>query len=280
MSYLKKRNMNAPRTERSNPLNVAVERRDKSVIDMVSDAIRHREVLLAYQPVMQAREPFGTAFHEGLIRVLDDTGRIIPARDFIGEVVETELGHRLDCIALDIGLHSLQRHPGLRLSVNMSARSIGYRDWTGTLERHLKRDAALGDRLMLEIEAESAMQSPELVIDFMDRLQPKGIAFALDNFGRGAMVMRHMRDFFFDAVKIDGRFVHDVAKSPDNAAVVRSLVAIAREFEMLIVANNVAKLQDAEFLAKNGVDCLQGNLFGASSVNPSWLSQGPEAKRA
>ena len=133
---------------------------------------------------------------------------------------------------------------------------------------------------MLEIDADSAMQMPELVVDFMDRQQPKGIAFALDNFGRGATNIRNLCDFFFDAVKIDGQFVRNVADDADNAAAVRSLVAIAREFEMLIIANNVERLEDAEFLAQNSVDCLQGRLFGAPTINPPWSDKQDERKRA
>jgi EAL domain-containing protein (putative c-di-GMP-specific phosphodiesterase class I) len=60
-------------------------------------------------------------FYEGLIRVLDDTGRIIPARDFMGNVEERDLGRRIDCAALVTGLRTLKSNPGLRLAINMSA---------------------------------------------------------------------------------------------------------------------------------------------------------------
>ncbi|MEX0281626.1 MAG: EAL domain-containing protein [Arenibacterium sp.] len=279
--------MNAPRKNkqhkgnaRSNPLHEAVEGRDAPVMSIVADAIKHREVVLAYQPIMQAKAPFDTAFYEGFVRVLDATGRIIPARQFMAEVEATELGRQLDCIALEQGLRVLQRNLSQRLSINMSARSIGYAEWSRVLDRFLRKDAALGERLMLEIDSDSAMHMPELVVDFMDRLQPMGIAFALDNFGRGATIMRHFRDFFFDAVKIDGQFVQNAAVDHDNAATIRSLVAIAREFEMLVIANNVERLEDAEFLAQNGVDCLQGQLFGAASVTPPWLETKTTRKSA
>lgn len=287
MNYLKKRDMNGPGkhkqrkgTPRSNPLNVAIESRDRPILDVVAQAIKHREVVLAYQPIMQARDPFGTAFHEGFLRLLDDTGRIIPAKEFFDQVEATDLGRQLDCIALEHGLRVLQRNPTQRLSINMSARSIGYSEFNRILARYLKQDAAIGERLMLEIDSESAMKMPELMIDFMDRMQPKGIAFALDNFGRGAMILRHMQDFFFDAVKIEGQFVRNAADNPENAAVIKSLIAIARQFEMLVIANNVERIEDAEFLARNGVDCLQGQLFGAASIHPPWSETKSARKRA
>jgi EAL domain-containing protein (putative c-di-GMP-specific phosphodiesterase class I) len=252
------------------PLNAAITGRDGQVMDMVAAAIRHNNCLLAFQPVMQARAPHATAFYEGLIRVLDDTGRVIPARDFMPVVENDELGRELDCNALEIGLRTLARNPAVRLSINMSARSIGYQRWQRILDRCLGRDATLGERLILEISEPSAMTVPELVADFMDRMQGRGIAFALDDFGTGPTVVRHFRNFFFDAAKIDGQFVRGIDRNSDNQALVRALIAIAREFDMLTVAESVETVAEARFLATVGIDCLQGYLFGPPSVSPPW----------
>jgi len=271
---LQRRKMRADMPEGSeNPLNAAVVARDRSTLDMVADAVHHGQTLLAYQPIMQARPPHQVAFYEGLIRVPDATGRMIPARDFMPLVENTELGRALDCASLETGLRALVRSPSLRLSINMSARSIGYTRWVSILDRFLKKDKTLGERLILEISEVSAMSMPELVVDFMDRMQDRSVAFALDDFGAGETAIRHFREFFFDAVKIDGQFVRGIHTNPDNQAVTRALVAVARQFDMLIVAASVETVQDAEFLASLGVDCLQGYLFGAPSVRPPWLTQ-------
>ncbi|MFW8595611.1 EAL domain-containing protein [Cribrihabitans neustonicus] len=254
-----------------NPLSAAVTTRDRSTLDMVEEAVRHGQTVLAYQPVMQAMPPHGTAFYEGYIRVLDATGRVIPARDFFHLVEDKELGRELDCLALKHGLQALERFPDIRLSVNMSARSIGYQPWTRVLERILKRDSTLGERLVLEISESSAMAAPELVTDFMGRMQQHGIAFALDNFGAGTTAIGHFRQLFFDAVKIDGQFIRGVHANHDNQAVVRALVSIAKQFDMLTVAESVERPDEAEFLVSIGVDCLQGFLYGAPSVTPPWV---------
>ncbi|WP_146345877.1 EAL domain-containing protein [Phaeobacter marinintestinus] len=262
------------------PLNVAVANRDRSILTMVKEAVKHRECLLAFQPVMQARPPQGTAFYEALIRVLDATGRVIPARDFMPLVETSELGREIDCAALEMGLRTLGRNPGLRLSINMSARSIGYRRWMRVLDRFLSKDKTLGERLILEISEQSVMTVPELAIDFMDRLQDRGIAFALDDFGAGSMTFRYFRDFFFDAAKIDGQFVRGVQSNYDQQCMVRALVGMAREFDMFTVAESVESEKDAEFLISIGVDCLQGYLFGAPSVHPPWKQQNKDTARA
>lgn len=256
-----------------NPLNAAVVGRDRSTLGMVEDAINHNQTMLAYQPVMQAMPPQETAFYEGYIRVLDATGRVIPAREFMPIVEDQELGRVLDCLALEHGFKALSKNPDIRLSINMSARSIGYGRWMRVVDRFMKKDATLGERLVLEMSEASAMAAPELVVDFMGRMQEHGIAFALDNFGAGTSIIKYFRDFFFDAVKIDGQFIRGVHANHDNQSVTRALVSVAKQFDMLVVAESVESAEDAEFLMSIGVDCLQGFLFGAPSVSPPWIEK-------
>ena len=263
-----------------NPLSAAIVARDRNVVDMVAEAVKHDQTLLAYQPIVQSQATDTIAFYEGYIRVMDATGRIIPAREFMGVIEERELGRKLDCLALEQGLRVLQRNPNVRLSINMSARSIGYSQWNKVLERFLERDQFLGERLVLEISESSAMAAPELVIDFMDQMQQHGIAFALDNFGAGTTAIGHFRDFFFDAVKIDGQFVRGVHNNHDNQAVIKALIAIAKQFDMFIVAESVERQEDAEFLIAAGADCLQGFLYGAPSITPPWHGEGESRARA
>lgn len=280
MHYLRKRKMADMPEGGDSPLNAAVVQRDGTTLEMVTEAVQHNQTMLAYQPVMQARPPHEVAFYEGLIRVLDPTGRVIPAREFMHLVENTELGRELDCEALEKGLRTLAQNPTLRLSINMSARSIGYKRWMHVLDRHLKRDPMVGERLVLEISESSAMTMPELVSDFMDQLQDRSIGFALDDFGAGHTAIRYFNDFFFDAVKIDGQFVRKIHATPDNQAVARALIATARQFDMLTIAESVETVADAEFLVSIGVDCLQGYLFGAPTVRPPWIIEKTKRARA
>lgn len=255
------------------PLNFAVMQRDLETLTMVQEAIMHRQTLLAFQPVMLGAHPDKIGFHEGLIRVLDPTGRVIPASDFMRLIEDNETGREMDVLALRHGLRALKANPGLRLSINMSARSIGYKPWTSTLNHYLNETPTLGERLILEISEGSAMLVPELVVDFMNRLQPRGICFALDNFGAGRTALKYFKDFDFDILKIDGQFIRNIAQSPDNRALTRALVGIARHFDMLTVAESVETQADTEVLIQMGVDCLQGYYFAAPTTRPAWLHQ-------
>jgi len=262
-----------------NPLDFAVRARDQNTMKMVKDALRRKQVLLAYQPVVRADGHHRPAFYEGLIRVLDETGRIIPARDFINVIETDEMGRIIDCLALELGLATLAEEPGLRLSINMSARSIGYKRWMDTLLHGLKIDATAGERLILEITESSAMMVPELVTSFMAELQQMGISFALDDFGAGYTAFRFLKDFYFDIVKIDGQFIRNIHSEPDNQVLTKALISIAEQFEMFTVAECVETAEDVKFLESIGIDCLQGYYFGAPTTMPPWRIPAEE-KRA
>jgi EAL domain-containing protein (putative c-di-GMP-specific phosphodiesterase class I) len=238
---------------------------------MVEQALAARRVRLAFQPVVSARDPARVLFHEGFARILDDTGRAIPARDFMDAVETTELGRRIDAAVLDLGLGALRAHPDLRLSVNMSARSIGFQPFTRALSRALAADLSLGPRLVLEVSEVSAMLMPDLLLAFMDDTRLSGVTFALDDFGSAFTSFRHLRDFCFDMVKVDGAFVRSIDRNPDNQAVVRALIAVARAFEMAVVAEAVETPAEAAMLTQIGVSAMQGMRFGMPTVEPDWM---------
>jgi len=224
--------------------------------------------------VVAAADPARIGYYEGLIRVLDESGRAIPAREFIDAVETTETGRLIDCAALEMGLATLRAQPWMRLAVNMSARSVGYPRWLRILRRALAASPGLGHRLILEITESSAMLVPELVTAFMTDLQTEGVAFALDDFGAGYTSFRHFRDFDFDILKIDGQFIRGIARQPDNQALTRAMVGIGDHFDMLTVAESVETPEDAAFLQSIGVGCMQGYLFGAPTVRPVWATEG------
>lgn len=259
------------------PLSAALAERGRETLAMVRRAIDRADVLLAFQPVIQTVRPDRPAFYEGLVRVLDEQGRLIPARDFIDAVETSETGRKLDCLALEMGLIALSSDPTLRLSVNMSARSIAYPHWMQTLQRGLAADPTAAERLILEITESSAMVMPDIVSVFMKDLQALGISFALDDFGSGFTSFRYLRDFCFDILKIDGQFIRGIDENPDNQVLTQALLSIARHFDMFCVAESVETARDAEFLASLGMDCMQGYYFGAPTVTPPW--QIPEMRR-
>lgn len=244
------------------PFQAAIASRDADVLTLVREALAANRTRMAYQPVVLAADQRGVAFYEGLVRLLDDTGRVIPAAQFMPFIEETDLGREVDCVALLHALALLKERADLRVSINVSARSIADVKWRRVLQVGLQEKGHLGDRLIFEISETSAMQLHEVVIRFMAEIQPQGVAFALDGFGAGMTAFRHMKHFLFDLVKIDKSFVRDIATDPDNQILAEALLMVAHQFEMFAVADGVESAEDAQFLTRMGADCLQGYHFG------------------
>lgn len=256
----------AEELELTDPLFYAMASRDADITKLVRDALSAGRAQLAFHQVVTADAQNLTAFHEGLIRLADEEGRIIPAAHFMPMVEETELGRQIDCATLELALHQLRQNPELRLSVNLSARSIGDGEWRRILDRGLLDRSNMGDRLIFEISETSAMMLHENVIRFMSEMQPKGVGFALDGFGAGLTAFRHLKSFFFDLAKIDKSFVRGIDRDPDNQVLTEALITVAHQFEMFAVADGVETEAEAAFLRKLGVDCLQGYHFGVPSL--------------
>ena len=252
------------------PLSAAISARDQGVMAMVRNALERNDLALAYQPVVQGCAEGSVAFYEGLIRVMDDTGRIIPAGDFMGAVEDKELGRLIDCASLTLGLKTLAQQPQIRLSINMSARSIGYPRWMQILRRVTRKAPQVAERLILEITESSAMQMPELVGVFMEDFAEMGITFALDDFGAGYTAFRHLKEFYFDIIKIDGQFITGVAEDSNNQVLCQALMSVAEHFDMFTVAERVETAADADWLVANGIGALQGYRYGAPSLRPPW----------
>lgn len=264
----------APRS----PLDYAIQERDAGILSEVESALENKRVLLAYQPVMSSTRPGQAVFWEGLARLRDAQGRILPAAEFMNAVEAHEIGRSIDCAALELGLAELRAYPALRLSINLSARSIGYPRWMQILERGLAIDPTVGERLILEITESSTLACAPQVLRFMATVHAKGISFALDDFGAGYTSLKQLRDFTFDILKIDGSYVRGIEKDAEGQILMEAIVGIARKFDMLCVAEKVENEAEAKYLAKIGVDCLQGYHFAAPTLHPHWRNE-PMAKR-
>ena len=123
---------------------------------------------------------------------------------------------------------------------------IGDGAWRRVLEAGLAGVGDPGPRLILEISEASAMLLPEVVMRFMAEMQPRGVSFALDDFGAGLVAFRHLKDFLFDCVKVDRMWVAGLDAHPDNQVLCEALITVAHQFEMFAVAEGVETEGEAE----------------------------------
>jgi EAL domain-containing protein (putative c-di-GMP-specific phosphodiesterase class I) len=240
----------------------------------VAQALTQGRLGFHFQPVVRVDAPHLPAFFEMLARIRIPNGQVLPAGAFMPAVEDGDIGRAIDRLALAQALRRLAEAPGLRLSVNVSPRSMGDEDWLGIFGAAHRGGSGVCGRLILEVTEDDALRDAAQTLEFMDHVRRMGPAFALDDFGAGATGFRHFRDFRFDMVKIDGGFVNGVHASPDAQVLVRCLATLAQHFEMLTVAERVETQADADWLRTAGIDCLQGYLVG----RPSPVAELPQAE--
>lgn len=254
----------------TSPLGYVEECQYRASPEVVEKAVATGACELAYQPIMLATDPGTASYYEGLIRIFDPKNRIIPARDFIHMVEDTETGRQIDLLALTKTIRTLEKTPGLHLSVNASARSIGYAPWTDKLSKAVRKSPDLARRMTIEISEKSVMLLPEIAARFISDMQPTGLRFSLDNFGVGFTSIQHLRDIPFETLKLDGRYIRGVADSSKNQGVVQGVISLAHHLGMNVIAEMVECKADMHWLQRAGIAGLQGYLFGIPTLHPKW----------
>ncbi len=232
----------------------------------VARAVEEDRIALNFQPVVRARETRFSMFYEGLIRIFDQEGNLRIAGDFIDVIEGTEVGNFVDQCALELALHRLQADPAIRLSVNMSPRTMWDEDWMYLLDSAGRRDPHVTERLIVEFTESSVLGSKDQALDFMKYCRRYGVCFACDDFGAGHTALGHLRDFNFDMLKIDGSICQDLGENEDNQIIFKSILAIAKHFDMTTVAEYIDNEAAATKCKEFGVDGLQGFLYGKGEL--------------
>lgn len=228
---------------------------------------------LACQPVMRADVPGQVAFHECLARLATPGGPRATAQSFMPQLERLGMAPHVDRQVLTLALAMLAEQPRARLSINVSPHTMQDAEWGRLFDHATARAPGLADRLIVEVTETAAMLDGGRTARFIDRLREAGAALALDDFGAGHTSLISLRDFRFDIVKLDASFARGIATSADNRFLVGQMVAIARHFDMMTVAEGVEQPHEPRILADLGVDCLQGYLFGQPAILPGPMEQ-------
>jgi EAL domain-containing protein (putative c-di-GMP-specific phosphodiesterase class I) len=161
------------------------------------------------------------------------------------------------------------------LSLNVSGTSANDQPWLNSFVDYVRDNSAVADRLTVELTETAALHAFEENARFISRLRELGCSVAIDDFGAGYTSFRNLQVFNFDMVKIDGSYIKDIAQSPDNQLFARTLVGLAKNFQLKTVAEWVDSEEDAKLLCEYGIDFLQGYIFGRPEIAPAWLNKEP-----
>jgi EAL domain-containing protein (putative c-di-GMP-specific phosphodiesterase class I) len=125
----------------------------------------------------------------------------------------------------------------------------------------LARSGADPRRLKLELTESLMVDDMEVTIAKMTALKAQGISFSLDDFGTGYSSLAYLKRLPLDQLKIDQSFVRDVLTDPNDAAIARTIVTLARSLGLAVIAEGVETQAQRSFLARHGCHACQGYLF-------------------
>jgi diguanylate cyclase (GGDEF)-like protein len=243
------------------PTRATSRRRNIMIADEVISALDEQRMLLVLQPIVSAKT--GIAEHyECLLRMQRSDGVLVSAGEFMTVVEQLGLSRLVDRRTLELSVALAKRHPDLRLAVNVSGLTAGDHDWIVALHRLTGGKRTITNRLTIEITETAAVHDVDQTIVFVDTLREIGCRVAIDDFGAGYTSFKNLKVLNVDMVKIDGVFVKDLATEPSGEVFIRTMIEIAKTFDMETVAEWVGDQETADFLTKAGITYLQGFLYG------------------
>lgn len=244
-------------------------RQNISMGDQIIKALEDDRIWAAYQPIICSTTG-ETAMYECLARMALPDGELCVAADWIPVAERLSLIDRVDQRIAEIAINTLKREPNVSLALNVSAYTASDGEWLRRFLSLIADAPQAASRLTVELTETLALTDLEESCRFISQLREAGCRVAIDDFGAGYTSFKNLQKLNIDLVKIDGAFAVDLSHSPDNQLFIKTLVTLAHNFDVGVVAEWVANEEDAGLLREMGVDYFQGFLYGTPTLQPKF----------
>ena len=227
--------------------------------------IENDEFVVHYQPIIDAQTSAliglealarwkhpqkGLLGPDAFISVAEESALIIPLGEkILAQVVKD---YRDWCgLNLDMGT----------ISVNLSGKQLDHGDLFKKVANILGGVDLASGWLEFEITESYAFQDPDKAISFLGKMKKLGVQFSLDDFGTGYSSLTYLKKLPISKVKIDRSFVKDILSNPEDEALVRTIISMAKNLDLMVVAEGVETQEQLEALKHLQCDYVQGYLF-------------------
>ena len=236
------------------------------VINHIDEAIENGYIRPYYQPVVWAntKELCGC---EALARWIDPVYGFLPPNDFVPTLEEVRLIHKLDAKIFECVCHDLRTlldegKPVVPVSLNFSRLDFELMDAIGIFESYIEKYNIPKDLVHVEITESALTDNQDELQSCLDRLHNDGFAIWLDDFGSGYSSLNVLKDFKFDVIKIDMKFLTNFEQKPETKIILDAIIRLADKLGMKTLTEGVETEIEADFLKEVGCGRLQGYLFG------------------
>ncbi len=228
-------------------------------------AIANEEFILHYQPTLDAGTERLVGL-EALVRWHIPGQGLISPGEFIPLAQDTGLITAIVAWVLRAACQQNRRwaHAGLGpvpIAVNLSTQQFGQLDLANRVQSALTESGIPPEYLLLEITESTMMKNTEATAQRLRELDTMGIRLAIDDFGTGYSSLSYLKRFPLHALKVDRSFIKDVVEDPDDAAIVRAVIAMAHSLKLQVVAEGVETREQMQFLLDEDCEMVQGFLF-------------------
>lgn len=205
---------------------------------------------------------------EALIRWESPQRGLVPPLQFIPLAEETGLILPIGKWVLEAACDQLkvwESNPltaHLQIAVNVSARQLHQPNFIEHVLELLIAKKVDPNRLKLELTESTVLDDVESVITKMHALREAGVLFSMDDFGTGFSCLSYLTQLPLSQLKIDRSFVNNVGTKHSDAVIVQTIIGMAKNLGMEVIAEGVETKAQYEFLRSNGCTCFQGYLFG------------------
>ncbi|WP_249583921.1 putative bifunctional diguanylate cyclase/phosphodiesterase [Pseudomonas viridiflava] len=241
------------RLRMENDLRLALTRNEfhlhfQAQVDCQNEMLTGAEALLRWQ-----HPEYGLLPPTHFVQILEESGMILEVGSWVLDTACKTAGR-----LLELGLIT---QDAFLMGVNISPRQFRQTDFVERVEHSLKLHQLPATMLKLEITEGIVIQNLEDTIAKMRRLKKLGVTFAMDDFGTGYSSLTYLKRLPVDTLKIDQSFVQDSTNDPNDAEIIRAIVAMAQSLNLNVIAEGVETTEQLAFLETLGCHVYQGYLF-------------------
>ena len=238
------------------------------------NALERNEFVLHYQPQVDLASGKIVGM-EALIRWKHpELGMVAPSR-FIGVAEETGLIVQIGAWVMRTACaqNKAWQDAGmgrLRVAVNLSARQFSAPNLVAEIRAALADSGLAADCLEIELTESLFMSDVTLAVELLHNMKALGVNLSIDDFGTGYSSLSYLSRFPIDVLKIDRSFVSDITRDANDAAIVASIIALAHNLKLAVIAEGVETEEQLDYLRRHGCDEMQGYLVSPPLPAPEF----------
>lgn len=248
----------------SSAMNTQVKKRLK-MENQMRQALKKEQFLIHFQPLVDLNSGQMVGV-ESLVRWDHPTQGILSPHDFIPLAEENGIIIKLGQWVLEKScLETLEwRRQGIKsiyTSINISTQQFFRRDFLDTVTHILEKTGLNTSYLSFQLSESGMTKNQDEIIRVMNALREFGIKLAIDDFGIGYSSLQFLKRFPVEILKIDRSFIQELSSDPDNRAIIRSIISLAKNLGFKVLGEGVETKEQLDFLIENGCDLMQGFYF-------------------